>query len=185
MNKSSRWIAASIAIVIAPITTAGAQEYPTPSSPPARAPVEEQAPPAAEPPRTETPRAAPPPARTAVRGTAIEGTWSGTVTQAAGGAAARTGGQTKYPVIVTISRKTAETDYPDQACGGKLNRIGQSRNYVFFVEVISRGGVDQGGRCPNGAITLTRSGENLGWEWFGVFEGELIVASGTLTRKAQ
>ena len=110
VNKSSRWIAASITIAIAPIATASAQEYPTPSSPPARAPFEEQAPPAAETPRTETPRAARPAAGTGVRGTAIEGTWSGTVTQVAGGMAARIGGQTKYPVIVTISGKTAETD---------------------------------------------------------------------------
>ena len=112
----------------------------------------------------------------------MAGTWSGTVTQVS--AVSGAGSQSKYTVALSITAKGGETDYPELGCGGKLTRIGASRSYVFFVETITRGQVDKGGRCPDGTITVTPAGENLGWEWFGVVQGDVIVVSGTLTRKA-
>jgi hypothetical protein len=74
-------------------------------------------------------------------------------------------------------------DYPEVNCGGKLTRLGASHSYTFFVEVITRGRTDKGGRCPDGTITVAPAGDNLGWAWFGVPQGDVIVAFGTLTRK--
>ena len=51
-----------------------------------------------------------------------------------------------------------ETKYPDLDCLGKLTRVGSSKSYVFFVEVITKGQADKGGRCPDGTITVARHG---------------------------
>ncbi len=87
----------------------------------------------------------------------------------------------------TVSRCStangAETDYPEVNCRGKLTRIGASRSYAFFVEVIALGRADKGGRCPDGTITVARAGDNLAWAWFGSVQGDVVVAFGTLTRK--
>jgi hypothetical protein len=142
-----------------------------------QAPAAEQASPAAtqqNPPTAEKgaapPAGAPPPPA----GPAVAGTWSGKVTQL--------GKQTAYAVVVTITAKGGETDYPDQGCGGKLTRIGASRSYAFFIETITRGQVNKGGHCLDGTITVARVGENLGWEWFGIAQGDVVVAWGMLTR---
>jgi hypothetical protein len=160
---------ALIAMGITPIVTAGAQQ-----PPPAQ-----QHPPTADKPSAVQPAARPPTAK----GPAIDGIWSGTLTQIAGGTATRGSGELKYAVVLMITAKGAESNYPGLECQGKLRRIGTSPSYAFFVEVITRGQADKGGRCPDGTITLTRAGENLGLEWFGIFKDELILASGTLTRK--
>ena len=52
----------------------------------------------------------------------------------------------------------AETKYPDLDCVGKLTRVGSSKSYVFFVEIITKGQADKGGRCPDGTITVARAG---------------------------
>jgi hypothetical protein len=111
----------------------------------------------------------------------MAGTWSGTVTQVS--AVSGAGSQSKYTVALSITAKGGETDYPELGCGGKLARIGASRSYVFFVETITRGQVDKGGRCPDGTITVARAGDNLGWTWFGSVQGELMVAVSTLARQ--
>jgi hypothetical protein len=49
----------------------------------------------------------------------------------------------------------AETRYPDLDCAGKLTRAGSSRSYVFFVEIITKGQGDKGGRCPDGRFALS------------------------------
>ena len=126
------------------------------------------------PPAIEQGAVAPPGVRPPASGPVVAGTWSGTVTQV--------GRQSKYTVALTITAKGGETDYPEQGCGGKLTRIGVSSSYVFFVETITRGHVNKGGRCLDGTITVTRVGENLGWEWFGTAQDDVIVAWGTLTR---
>jgi hypothetical protein len=93
------------------------------------------------------------------------------------------GGESRCMVVLTLSRNAGQTDYPELNCEGKLTRIRASQNYVFLVEVITRGQADKGGRCPDGTITVTRAGENLNWAWFGVPQGDPILAFGTLTRK--
>ena len=53
----------------------------------------------------------------------------------------------------------------------------------FFVEVITKGHVDKGGRCPDGTITVARSGDKLAVGWFGSVKENTIVAYGTLSKK--
>src|SRR5262249_45658440 len=77
----------------------------------------------------------------------------------------------------------AETTYPDLDCTGTLTRVGASKSYVFFVEIITKGAVDKGGRCPDGTITVARAGNDLALFWFGSIEANTIVAYGTLSKK--
>jgi len=48
--------------------------------------------------------------------------------------------------------------------------------------VITRGQRENGGRCPNGTITVARAGDNLAWSWFGTVEGDIAIAFGTAAR---
>jgi hypothetical protein len=93
------------------------------------------------------------------------------------------GGQTPYNLKLSVSARSMETEYPELNCTGKLTRIGASRSYVFFVEVITKGALDKGGRCPDGTITVARQGDDLVVSWFGSVQGHTILASGTLKRQ--
>jgi hypothetical protein len=135
----------------------------TPQAPPV---VPQENRPAGEPPRAAKPTASTP---------SVVGTWSGLVTQV--------GGESKYTVVLTLTRNAGQTDYPELNCGGKLTRIGASKDYLFYVEVITRGQAEKGGRCPDGTITVARAGDKLNWVWFGIPQDSVIVAFGTLTRK--
>jgi len=179
VNQALRnWAVASIAAVAVPIVAAAqqlppAQPFPGPAQP-FPPPAAQQPPPAAQP-GAPAQRAAPGARPAAAGGLNVAGTWSGPVSQV--------GSQTKYSVVITLAGTTGETDYPELNCGGKLTRMGASRSYAFYIEVITRGQRDKGGRCPNGSITVARVGDNLGWEWFGSVDGEVFVAYGTLARK--
>jgi len=105
----------------------------------------------------------------------INGTWSGELTQV--------GSQSPYKFEIAISARGAETKYPDLDCIGKLTRSGSSKSYVFFVEVITKGSADKGGRCPDGTITVARQGDDLALGWFGSVQGTTVVAYGTLKKK--
>ncbi len=186
MNRTLRKCAVTlIAGMAVPIIAAKAQQgtfggrWPqdapaaTPQAPPV---VPQENRPAGEPstnvePSTNAPRAAKPTASTP----GVVGTWSGSVTQVSG--------ESKYTVVLTLTRNAGQTDYPELNCGGKLTRIGASKDYVFYVEVITRGQAEKGGRCPDGTITVARAGDKLNWVWFGIPQDSVIVAFGTLTRK--
>jgi hypothetical protein len=105
----------------------------------------------------------------------INGNWSGQLNQV--------GSQTPYKFELVINANGAETKYPDLDCTGKLTRVGSSKSYAFFVEVITKGQVDKGGRCPDGTITVTRQGDELALGWFGSVQGNTIVAYGTLKKR--
>ena len=105
----------------------------------------------------------------------ITGNWSGEVTQV--------GTESPYKVELAISAKNAETEYPDLDCFGKLTRVASSKSYVFFVEVITKGQVEKGGRCPDATITVARQGDDLAVGWFGIAQGHTIVAYGSLKKK--
>jgi hypothetical protein len=124
---------------------------------------------AAEAPARTAPKRAP-----AARGPDVTGTWSGTIAQV--------GGESRYNVVMKITGTGGETEYPELNCGGKLTRVGVSKNYVFFIE-ISHGQAEKGGRCPDGTITIAREGDNLNWEWFGSVKGDVVLAYGTLSRQ--
>jgi hypothetical protein len=162
--RSPGWPRSSAAI--APAT---AQFPPPPAPATPMAPVE--APPATTPtkPAVSPKKKAPTP-----RGPSITGKWSGKLTQV--------DNPTPYKFELAIGPKGAETKYPDFDCTGKLTRVGSSKSYVFFVEIITKGRAEKGGRCPDGTVTVARQGDELAVAWFGSIEGKTIVAYGTLSK---
>lgn len=130
---------------------------------------------AQEPAAASPPAAAPKSTKPAApAGPNITGTWSGQLNQV--------GSTTPFKFEIAISAKGAQTTYSDLNCAGKLTRAGATKSYVFFVEIITKGRADQGGRCPDGTITLAREGDNLTLGWFGSVQGNTIVAYGTLSK---
>jgi hypothetical protein len=113
--------------------------------------------------------------KAASSGPNLTGNWSGQLTQV--------GSQTPYKFELAISDKAAETRYPDLDCTGKLMRVGASKSYVFFVEIITKGRTDKGGRCPDGTITVGRQRSNLALSWFGSIQDTTVIAYGTLSKK--
>jgi hypothetical protein len=107
--------------------------------------------------------------------TSLNGNWSGELTQV--------GSQTPYKFELAINARGAETKYPNLDCTGKLTRVGSSKSYTFYVEAITKGQVDKGGRCPDGTVTLARQGNDLALGWFGSVQGTTVVAYGTLKKK--
>jgi hypothetical protein len=159
MTKLSRYFAIALfAIGAAAIFPAAAQFPPTPDD--------------ADPPAPGSPKgkkAAPP------AGPNVTGTWAGDLNQI--------GSTTPYKFEITITGNKMETKYPDLDCLGKLTRVGSSKSYVFFVEVITKGQADKGGRCPDGTITVARAGDKLALGWFGSIQDTTVVAYGTLAKK--
>ena len=135
------------------------------------APATAQFPPAPE----DQPAAAKGKKGTATASSSLSGNWSGELTQV--------GSQTPYKFELAINAKGAETKYPDLDCTGKLTRVGSSKSYTFYVENITKGQVDKGGRCPDGTVTLARQGNDLALGWFGSVQGTTVVAYGTLKKK--
>jgi hypothetical protein len=105
----------------------------------------------------------------------ITGTWIGQLTQV--------GSDTPHQFELAIGAGGVETRYPDLDCVGKLTRIGSSKSYVFFVEAITKGQADKGGRCPDGTVTIARQGDKLALRWFGSIQDDVVIAYGTLSRK--
>jgi hypothetical protein len=111
----------------------------------------------------------------AAGGPNVLGNWSGQLNQV--------GSQAPYNFNLSVTARAAESKYPDLDCVGKLTRVGSSKSYVFFIEVITKGAADKGGRCPDGTITIARQGDELAVGWFGSIKGDTIVAYGTLKKK--
>lgn len=106
--------------------------------------------------------------------TGISGTWTGIVTQV--------GSTNPYSVIMTVSDRGGTTDYPELNCAGRLTPVGSSNGYAFFIETITHGRLDKGGRCIDGSITIAPAGKRLAWGWIGAHGGDTLVAYSTLTR---
>jgi len=104
----------------------------------------------------------------------VIGKWRGELTQI--------GSKTPYKLQLAVSPMGGETKYPDLNCAGKLIRIGASKSYAFFIEVITQGASSKGGNCPDGTITVARSGDKLALSWFGTVDGNIIIAYGTLSK---
>jgi hypothetical protein len=160
--KPLRIAAAALAVaMVAAIVPATAQFPPTPDD-------QQGSPPLAGTPKK---RATPP----AGAGPSVAGSWTGQLSQV--------GSSNPYKFDLSINARGAETKYPDLDCVGKLTRVGQSKSYVFFVEVITKGQADKGGRCPDGTVTVARQGDDLAVGWFGSIQGTTVVAYGTLKKK--
>ena len=161
-TKPFRACAAALFLVaVAAIAPATAQFPPAPDDP-------ADTPPLAGTPKTKKTPPAP-------AGPSIAGNWAGMLSQV--------GSNTPYKFELSISAKGAETKYPDLDCVGKLTRAGSSKSYVFFIEVITKGQAEKGGRCPDGTITVARQGDDLTLGWFGSIQGNTVVAYGTLKKK--
>ena len=160
MTKLSRhFVVALVAAVTALVAPAAAQFPPAPDPP------EEPAKPPAGKPKAKPVRPGP----------SVIGKWAGELSQV--------GSSSPYKFEIAITPQGGETKYPDLDCTGKLVRVGQSRSYVFFVEVITKGQADKGGRCPDGTITVSRAGDKLALSWFGSPQEAMIVAYGSLAKK--
>ena len=160
MTKPFLYVAVMVLGAAAAIAPAAAQFSPPPPTSP---------PPAAPPVVTPKKKSAPAPSP------GIVGNWAGQLEQV--------GGTAPYTFEISITAKGAATKYPDLDCIGELTRVGQSKSYVYFFETIIQGQANKGGRCPDGTITVTRQGDNLALGWFGSVQGDIIVASGILSKK--
>src|ERR1700674_1108734 len=118
---------------------------------------------------------APKPSGSSVAGPSVAGNWTGELTQV--------GSKSPYKLELVISATGGETRYPGLDCTGKLIRVGASKSYAFFIEVITKGAANKGGRCPDGTITLARAGDNLALLWFGSIDANTIIAYGTLAKR--
>jgi hypothetical protein len=106
---------------------------------------------------------------------AVLGTWTGKVAQ--------NKGESGYTVVMTISASSAETEYPDLKCGGRLTLVGAANGYVFFTEKITHGGHDTGGDCIDGTITIAPAADKLIWGWIGGYHNDTYAAWGRLRRR--
>jgi hypothetical protein len=105
----------------------------------------------------------------------LVGSWSGPVTQVEH--------DKGFTIVVTIRPGGGDTEYPELACSGKLTRAAGSGSYVFYTEKITRGRHADGGRCPDGTVTIARAGDKLAFSWFATVEGIPVFAYATLSKK--
>ena len=148
---------------------AGAQKAAKSKAAPKAAPKSDQA-------QTGEPKAAKSKAapKSAPAGSLI-GTWAGPVAQV--------GHAKGYNIVVTVRPGGGDTEYPELNCSGKLTRAAGSGPYVFYLEKITRGRNDAGGRCPDGTLVISLAGDNLAFSWFATVEGQPVFAYSLLTRK--
>lgn len=104
----------------------------------------------------------------------VFGRWAGTVTQP---------GLKPYSVVMTLGANGGATDYPELRCSGELTSAGSDGQYLFFIEKISRGRLDQGGQCFDGSITVVIAKTELAWGWVGDYDEKTVVAHARLTRR--
>ena len=107
----------------------------------------------------------------------ISGVWTGSFKQS--------NEPGSYAVAIDFSRAPATIDYADQSCGGTLQKVGEKGSTSFYVETITRGGVDPatGHGCLNGNVILIKSGDALAWGWIGEHKGQALSATAILARK--
>jgi hypothetical protein len=150
MTKAFLGFTAALVLAMAAAIAPATAQFPPPPAPATPAPPAE-APPAATTPAK--PVVSPKKKAATPRGPSVAGKWSGELTQV--------DNPTPYKFELAIGPKGAETKYPDLDCTGKLARAGSSKSYVFFVEIITKGRAEKGGRCPDGTITVARQGDEL------------------------
>ena len=92
-----------------------------------------------------------------------------------------------FAVAIDFAGGTIAVDYADQKCGGTLEKIGEKGDSSFYVETITRGGVDPatGHGCIGGNVTLIKAGDTLIWGWVGEHKGQAMLASAILAKAAQ
>jgi hypothetical protein len=112
----------------------------------------------------------------AVADSDLAGRWSGVALQS--------DGQT-FPAIMIFDRQGhGESQYPSLDCSGKLSGAGSKGAYRFRETIAGYGRAGEGsGRCIDGTITISVSGDVMTWSWAGEWKGKPITAAGTLRRE--
>lgn len=93
--------------------------------------------------------------------------------------------QSSYPMYLLIQSDGASTNYPSLKCRGTLSKVVEGPDgYVVFKEKITEGALSsvQYRGCVDGLITVKEVGDDLFVGWFGVSEGEPIVAYAKLQK---
>jgi hypothetical protein len=108
-------------------------------------------------------------------GSDLAGRWSGVVQQA--------DGQTYLAVMEFDAAGRGRSDYPSLDCSGKLTGTGLKGVYEFRETISADGRATEAGRCIDGTIQITVSGNVMKWSWSGKWRGKLITAAGTLARE--
>ena len=107
----------------------------------------------------------------------IVGRWTGVVRQ--------TGGQSYEAIMEFDSEGHGRSDYPSLNCAGKLSGAGRKGAYRFQETIASTGRAGAAGRCIDGTIDISVSGDVMHWSWTGAWHGKPIEAAGDLTRVAR
>jgi len=106
----------------------------------------------------------------------IAGRWTGVVAQS--------DGQTYAAVMEFDASGSGRSDYPSLNCSGKLSGSGKQGAYEFHETIASdTGRAGEAGRCLDGTIRISVSGDAMHWSWSGEWKGTPIVAEGVLTRQ--
>jgi hypothetical protein len=112
----------------------------------------------------------------AVAESEIAGKWTGVVEQS--------DGRTYMAVMEFDAAGRGRSDYPSLNCSGKLSGTGMKGAYEFRETIASSSGrADEAGRCIDGTIRFTVSGDSMSWSWSGEWRGKKITAAGTLMRE--
>jgi hypothetical protein len=107
----------------------------------------------------------------------IAGRWTGEVQQS--------DGQTFTAIMEFDAAGRGRSDYPSLNCSGKLSGTGKKGTYRFRETIASSTGrAGESGRCIDGTISFTVSGDVMNWSWSGAWQGKPITAAGVLARDA-
>lgn len=108
----------------------------------------------------------------------IVGTWTGVIDQQPAGPAS------SYTGEFTFTSPTSGTSsYPSLKCGGTLSGGGSGTTYRFR-ETITFGRVTPTTEgCIDGNIEIGLNGGRMSFRWTGSFDGQSIVATGTLQKR--
>ena len=111
----------------------------------------------------------------ATAGSDIAGRWTGLVQQSDG---------QSYPAVMAVDQAGhGRSDYPSLDCSGKLSGAGTKGTYQFRETILTEGRAGAAGRCVDGTIRLTVSGNVMKWSWSGEWKGKPITASGKFLRE--
>jgi len=111
----------------------------------------------------------------AIAGSEIAGRWTGIAQQSDG---------QSYPAVMEFDQAGhGRSDYPSLDCSGKLSGAGTKGTYQFRETILTEGRAGAAGRCVDGTIRVTVSGNVMKWSWSGEWKGKPITASGTFLRE--
>ncbi len=107
----------------------------------------------------------------------IVGTWNGVIEQQPAGPAS------SYAAEFTFTSPTSGTSrYPSLNCGGTLSGGGSGGTYRFRESITYGRATPTTGGCIDGSVEIVLNGARMSIRWTGSWQGQSVVASGTLGR---